>query len=52
MSYAGFAQSIAVASGSIVPVVATVVTVLAVVWSGDDLLASDVSNVLLWLCLC
>lgn len=40
---AGYAQSLAVASGTIVPVVATFVTVLAVVvFSGQDLSASDV----------
>ncbi|KAI6191326.1 ABC transporter, ATP-binding protein [Aphelenchoides bicaudatus] len=41
LKLAGFAQSIAIASGTIVPVVATIVTVLAVVYSGSDLLASD-----------
>lgn len=40
---AGYAQSIAIATGTIVPVVATIVTVLAIVYSGGDLLASDVS---------
>ncbi|KAI6210597.1 ABC transporter, ATP-binding protein [Aphelenchoides besseyi] len=38
---AGYAQSIAIASGTIVPIVATIVTVLAVVLSGNDILASD-----------
>ncbi|KAH7719900.1 CBN-MRP-5 protein [Aphelenchoides avenae] len=38
---AGYAQSLAIASGTIVPVVATIVTVLSVVLSGSDLLASD-----------
>ncbi|CAD5234455.1 unnamed protein product [Bursaphelenchus xylophilus] len=39
---AGYAQSLAIASGTIVPVVATVVTVCAVVFAGHDLLASDI----------
>jgi len=38
---AGYAQSLAIASGCVVPVVATFVTVLSVVFSGSDLLASD-----------
>jgi hypothetical protein len=42
LCYAGYAQSIAIATGVIVPIVATIVTVLAVVYSGSDLLASDV----------
>jgi hypothetical protein len=43
LRHAGYAQSIAIATGTIVPVCATIVTVLAVVYSGHDLLASDVS---------
>ena len=39
---AGYAQSLAVASGPIVPIVAAIVTFLGVVMSGNDLLASDV----------
>jgi hypothetical protein len=38
---AGYAQSLAIASSCVVPVVATFVTVLSVVLSGSDLLASD-----------
>ncbi|CAD5229343.1 unnamed protein product [Bursaphelenchus okinawaensis] len=39
---AGYAQSLAIASGTIVPVVATVVTVVSVVYYGYDILASDI----------
>lgn len=40
---AGYAQSLAIACGPVVPVVAAVLTFLGVVLSGNDLLASDVS---------
>uniref|UniRef100_A0A915E4A5 ABC transmembrane type-1 domain-containing protein n=1 Tax=Ditylenchus dipsaci TaxID=166011 RepID=A0A915E4A5_9BILA len=42
LQIAGYAQSLAIASGTIVPVVATFVTVLSIVLSGSDLLASDI----------
>ncbi|GMT32386.1 hypothetical protein PFISCL1PPCAC_23683, partial [Pristionchus fissidentatus] len=38
---AGYAQSMAIASGPVVPVVAAILTFLGVVLSGNDLLASD-----------
>uniref|UniRef100_F1KQ57 Multidrug resistance-associated protein 5 n=1 Tax=Ascaris suum TaxID=6253 RepID=F1KQ57_ASCSU len=38
---AGYAQSLAIASGPVVPVVAAIFTFLGVVLSGNDLLASD-----------
>lgn len=43
LKVAGYAQSLAIATGTIVPVVATIVTVLVVVATGSDLKASDVS---------
>lgn len=41
---AGYAQSLAIACGPVVPVVAAILTFLGVVLSGNDLLASDVSE--------
>lgn len=41
---AGYAQSLAIACGPVVPVIAAIVTFLGVVLSGNDLLASDVSK--------
>ncbi|KAL3072338.1 hypothetical protein niasHT_034538 [Heterodera trifolii] len=41
LGWAGYAQSLAVASGAIVPVVATIVMTLAIVLNGHDLRASD-----------
>jgi len=41
LKVAGYAQSLAIATGTIVPVVATIVTVLVVVATGSDLKASD-----------
>lgn len=40
---AGLAQSLAIASGPIVPAVAATATFIAVIFSGHDLLASDVN---------
>lgn len=39
---AGYAQSLAIATGSCVPVIATIITFLAIIWSGNDLSASQV----------
>uniref|UniRef100_A0A914HQH3 Uncharacterized protein n=1 Tax=Globodera rostochiensis TaxID=31243 RepID=A0A914HQH3_GLORO len=41
LGWAGYAQSLAVASGAIVPVVATIVMIMAIVLNGGDLRASD-----------
>uniref|UniRef100_A0A7E4VUH3 Multidrug resistance-associated protein 5 n=1 Tax=Panagrellus redivivus TaxID=6233 RepID=A0A7E4VUH3_PANRE len=41
LKVAGYAQSLAIASGTIVPVVATIATVLVIVAVGSDLKASD-----------
>lgn len=46
LKVAGYAVSLAIATGTIVPVVATIVTVLVVVAVGSDLKASDVSLIL------
>lgn len=43
----GYAQSLAIACGPIVPVVAAILTFLGIILSGNDLLASDVSRYIL-----